>query len=289
MFAEINGTRIFFDVEGAGLRVSGGELTVKPTVVALHGGPGFDHGYLRPGLSPLRDAAQVIYVDLRGQGRSDRPSLDTCTLEQMADDVAALCLLLGIEKPVLFGHSAGGFVAMNIALRHPHLPKGMVISGSSPSMAPVEDDGEGQPPTLASRASADVLETAARVFGGDLTEESLRAFLTKVGPFYGGPKHMQVVSDILRLTTANVEMMKHFMGSIGPSYNLLPDLSKISVPTLVMVGKYDWVCPPRASRTIAREIPKAQIVQFENSGHFLFSEEPKTFLDRMLLFLKSLG
>ncbi|WP_426231515.1 alpha/beta fold hydrolase [Pararhizobium sp. DWP3-4] len=288
MFAEINGTRIFFDIEGTGLASSDGELTAKPTLVALHGGPGFDHGYLRPGLSALSEIAQVVYVDLRGQGRSDRPSLETCTLEQMADDIAGLCLFLGIEKPVLFGHSAGGFVSMHIALRHPHLPKGMILSGSSASMKPGQEDGGEHPPPLASRASSDVVETAARVFAGDITEESVAAFLRKVGPFYGGPAHMQIVSEILRLTTANIDIMKHFMVSIGPRYDLLADLCRIDVPTLVMVGRYDWICPPRASRAIARGIPEARIIQFENSGHFLFSEEPNEFLYRTRLFLDSL-
>ena len=99
--------------------MNGAGLAERPTVVALHGGPGFDQGYLRPGLSPLGAHAQVVFVDLRGQGRSGRPPLHTCTLERMADDVAELCDRLGIVEPVVFGHSAGGFVALHLALRHP--------------------------------------------------------------------------------------------------------------------------------------------------------------------------
>jgi proline iminopeptidase len=49
--------------------------------VVLHGGPGFDQGYLRPGLAPLSSEAQLVFVDLRGQGRSSRPPVQTCTLE----------------------------------------------------------------------------------------------------------------------------------------------------------------------------------------------------------------
>lgn len=70
------------------------------------------------GLDPLAAAAQLVFVDLRGQGRSSRPPLATCTLEQMADDVAELCHALGITSPVVFGHSAGGFIALHLALRH---------------------------------------------------------------------------------------------------------------------------------------------------------------------------
>ena len=59
-------------------------------IVVLPGGPGFSHGYLRPGLDPLADVALIVYVDLRNTGRSEHGPIEECTLEQMADDVAAL-------------------------------------------------------------------------------------------------------------------------------------------------------------------------------------------------------
>src|SRR5687768_2937414 len=140
MQLEINGTQIYFDVDGAELALDDGQLEARPTIVALHGGPGFDQGYLRPGLGPLREDAQVVYVDLRGQGRSGRPPLETCTLEQTADDVAVLCKTLGIAKPVVLGHSAGGFVALHLALRHPDLARALILVDSSPTLAPIVDD-----------------------------------------------------------------------------------------------------------------------------------------------------
>jgi proline iminopeptidase len=283
----INGTRIYFDIEGTGLKVSNGRLSTKPTIVALHGGLGFDHGYLRPGLSALSEIAQVVYVDLRGQGRSDRPLIDTCSLEQMADDVAALCFFLGIEQPILFGHSAGGFVALHAALRHPKLVKGMILSGSSPSVQPVKDHEAEPAPSLASRAGPEVLAIAGKVFGGDITAETIAAFLEQVGPFYAGPSYTKAVCDLLSLTSVDIEMMKHFMANIAPDYDLVDKLSGIAAPTLVMVGGYDWVCPPRASRAIARGIPGAKLVEFETAGHFVFSEVPAQFFDRVAEFLSA--
>ena len=72
----------------------------------------------------FKDIAQIIYVDLRG--RSGRPPLETATLEQMADDVAELISMLGIRMPYVFGDSAGGFVAMHLALRHPGSVAGLI-------------------------------------------------------------------------------------------------------------------------------------------------------------------
>jgi proline iminopeptidase len=235
MRAKLNGTEIYFDVGGTGLQATNGHFAEKPVIVALHGGLGYDHGYLRHGLGPLHDHAQVIYVDLRGQGRSGRPDLASCTLEQLANDVVALCDSLGIGRAFMLGHSAGGFVAMHTALRYPQLVAGLILCGSTPTM---------------------------------------RAL-----PYHFAPSHMHLFDRVLKASSFTIEMMQHFMSTIAPSYDLRPSLERITAPTLVMVGRYDWVCPPRASRAIARGIPGAQLVEFDNAGHMVFSEEPAQFLD----------
>ena len=130
MYVKVNGTRLFFDVVGSSLQPAGQEMKPKPVLIALPGGPGMDHSYLRP-LDPLGEVAQVIYLDLRGQGRSARHSREYYQLGIMADDVAAFCAELGIEKPVVYGHSFGGFVALTIAVRHPELLGGLILASTS--------------------------------------------------------------------------------------------------------------------------------------------------------------
>lgn len=290
MRVRLNGTEIYFDVEGTQLEVTGDLLRTRPTLVALHGGPGLDHGYLRPGLGSLRDHAQVVYVDLRGHGRSGRPALESCTLEQMADDVAALCDLLGIEHPVILGHSAGGFVALQLSIRHPELPGGLILCHTSPTFAPLPDDEPDEPrPTLASRAGPEVLAAAKRFFGGDTSPDVLKSFVEQVAPFYGGPSHMEVPARLFALSSVTPELMQYFFSKLAAGYDVRPQLGAISVPTLVLFGRHDWVCPPVASRTMARAIPGAKLVELTESGHFGFSEEPGKFQDAVSAFLNSLG
>jgi proline iminopeptidase len=283
MRANVNGTEIYFDVDGPHLGVHGLQLRARPTLVALHGGPGFDHGYLKPGLGPLRESAQIVYVDLRGQGRSGRPQLDSCTLEQMADDVAALCAHVGIERPVVFGHSAGGFVALHLALRHPELTCGLILCDTLPTHVPIDDDVPR--PTLASRADPEVLAASNRMFGGDMSPESLAEFSAKVGPFYSGPSHMDVPGQILGLSGMSVDLMQYYFSKLAPRYDLRSRLGEIKVPTLVITGRHDWVCPPAASRAMARAIPNAKLVELAESGHFGFSEEPALFQAAVRAFL----
>src|SRR5260221_13797863 len=118
MRIDINGAPIFFDTVGSALSPQGGAMLERPTLVVMHGGPGFDHSLMRPYFDRFADTHQVIYLDHRGNGRSTGESA-TWALDQWADDVHAFCQALGIERPAVYGLSFGGMVAMAYASRHP--------------------------------------------------------------------------------------------------------------------------------------------------------------------------
>ncbi len=282
MYASVNDTLLYFDVDGAQLRLDHDTLTANPTIVVIHGGPGFDQGYLRPGLGPLRDLAQVVYVDLRGQGRSAHAALETCTLEQMADDVMALCDHLGIAAPVLLGHSAGGFVALLAALGHPGMVGALVLCNTAASLA---SEPEVESPSLADRADPDAVAVAARVFSGDISPETSHAFDRLVAPYYAAPGHEDIPGRLFPLSRRAVDVMHHFFSQLAPRYDVRDQLAEIAVPTLVVTGAYDWVCPPASSRTIAARIPQAAYVLLKDSGHFTFSEQPERFHEAVATFL----
>src|SRR5215468_680524 len=131
MYITVNNTRLFFDVEGAKLVPEGPTMREKPTLLLLHGGPGFDHSTYKPAFAQLADIAQVIYLDHRGNGRSDHSMPGTWTLNQWADDVRGFCEALGIERPIVFGQSFGGMVAIAYAIRHADHPSKLVFSSTS--------------------------------------------------------------------------------------------------------------------------------------------------------------
>ena len=133
MQVEVNGTRLWFDVDGPALVPDGPAMRERPTVVLLHGGPGsFDHSYFKPDFARLAEAAQVVYLDLRGHGRSEWGDPADWSFEMCADDVRAFCDALGIARPVVYGHSLGGFVAMVYAARHPGHAGALVLQSTSP-------------------------------------------------------------------------------------------------------------------------------------------------------------
>jgi proline iminopeptidase len=275
MHTTVNGTTLYFDVEGPGLAVEGGALHALPTLVVLHGGPGFDHGYLRPGLAPLAADAQLVFVDLRGQGRSAPATPNECTLEQMADDVSALCSTLGIDHPFVFGHSAGGFVALQLALRH-RTPRGLVLCHTAPTLAPLPDPHP--PASLAERAGGEAAAVASRFFAGDFSPATREAFERLAFPHYAAPGHEDVPGRLMALSSLNTEIAEHFFTRLAPAYDVRHDLVEIDVPTLVIVGAHDWVCPPAAGRAIASGVADAELVVLPDAGHFGFSESPEPFL-----------
>ncbi|SFB58386.1 proline iminopeptidase [Rhizobium sp. NFR07] len=285
MRVNFNGTDIYFEIVNSGSAMVEKPVP-KPTVFALHGGLGLDHGYLRPGLDPLADIARIVYVDLRGQGRSGRPSLETCTLEQMADDVVDLAVMLDVERPIILGHSAGGFVAMKAAVRHPELVGGLILAGTVPTLKRSEGEKDPADPKLSDRASAEALAAAERYYTTPLTPRTVEDFFTHVRPLYAAQHYVDSVTKLMSLSTVEFKMLQHFRNNLMPTYDVREALSAVRCPTLVLSGSYDWVCPPSAGRDIASRIKGSEYVEFTNSGHFFFSEEPQTFQTTASKFLK---
>lgn len=278
----VNDIELYFDVEGAGLVPDGAAMRERPTIVALHGGPGFDHVYFKPFLTALTDTAQIIYLDLRCQGRSARPPVETCTLEQMADDVAAFCRALGLERPTILGHSAGGFVALTLAVCHPDVAGRFIFASTSAGGT------GGDPSALERRASAEGVAIAGRVFGGDFSDAAMAEFFRVVVPTYlhdpGAPTAGEMFAAMGR-SSFNTELAGYFFTHEIGRHDVRARLGEIDVPSLIIVGESDWVCAPDASRTIAAGIPGAELVILPEAGHFTFGEQPDAFADLVRRFL----
>src|SRR5215470_6970102 len=224
VFVEVNGARLFFDVEGAGLVPEGPVMKAKPTLVLLHGGPGFDHSLYKPAFSVLTDVVQIIYVDHRGNGRSERGDASTWNLAQWGDDVKGFCDALGIEKPIVYGASFGGMVALAYATRHPdHCAKLILVSTEAKGYSHLD-----RRVALFERlGGAEVGALARRRFlDGQSDPITLEAWLRLASPHYTrssrSPSEMQRVKR-------NPEVLKWFTRPGGElrTFNFLPALSRL--------------------------------------------------------------
>lgn len=278
----VNGTELYFDVEGAALVPDGSAMRERPAVLLLHGGPGFDHAYFKPSPAALIDAAQLVYLDQRGQGRSGRVPVESYSIEQMADDAAAFCRTLGIERPAVLGHSFGGFVALHLALRHPDVAGSLILIDTAASSA----DMAGAMERLEEQHGPEARAAAEPVFGGDVSEETVAEFERLVAPAYvHDPEKVGPVLEILGRSSFNTEVAAHYFANRAALYDVRDRLGEIRVPTLVMVGGKDWLIPPGASQVVAEGIEGAELVVIPEAGHFPLHERPEAYADAVRRFL----
>ena len=237
----------------------------RPTVVLVHGGPGsYDHSYFKPDFGHLTRSAQVVYLDLRGHGRSARTAVDEWTFEACADDVRAFSDALGIARPIVFGHSMGGFVAMLYGARHPGHAGGLILQSTMARF-----DLERLVDGFRRFGGDEIAELARRDYGGEpITDAEWDRVFATFGPRVPDP-------DQLARRTRNAELSRHGM-DLMRRFDVFGELRRIDCPTLVCVGELDPVTPVEASREIVAGLPAGvgQLEIIERVGHFPWLDDP---------------
>ena len=270
MHIDLGTARIFFDTAGPELAIDGDRMVRRPTLIVMHGGPGFDHSTLRPYFDRFADAFHVVYIDHRGNGRSTGKP-ETWTLAQWGDDVKAFCDALGIEKPLVYGNSFGGMVAMSYASRHPDHPAKLVLSSTAARVrldltACIMEERGGPE----ARAIAERFWTAR-------DDESYADYMRVCMPLYNPPgEHTADQAAARGRAIARPETGRHFSLGEMRTMDLRPGLSKIRCPALVLGGTYDPITPVVCSEEIQAAIPAGlgQIEIFEGAGHGVHRDQP---------------
>lgn len=274
MFVEVNGARLFFDIEGAGLVPDGPRMRAKPTLLLLHGGPGFDHTLYRPAFSALADIAQIVYLDHRGNGRSSGDDPNTWNLAQWSDDVKSFCDVLGIEKPIVYGASFGGMVALAYATCHPAHPGKLILVST-------EAAGTSHPErrvALFERLGGPEVGALARrrFIEGTFDADDLQAWTRVALPVYT-QKQGDPLAAQRRIRRPEVNLWFTRPGGEGRTFNFFPALSRIQCPTLVLGGEEDPMIPIECQEDLAAALP-ADLVRFErfaDCGHSVVADQPE--------------
>ena len=264
MRIRVNDRWLFFEVDGFKAAGGAGERGERPTVVALHGGPGIDHADLRSALSPLSKYAQVLYLDHLGNGRSERASPEHWNLERWGDDVRAFCEALDVTRPIIFGNSFGGMVALAYATRYPTHPGKLILCA-----------------TTARFERGATLETFARLGGKDAALVAERFFTDPGGAAFDD--YVRVCLPLYRRHPAmpgghssivNLDVARHFVRGEWNTFDFRAQLSAIVCPTLVLAGDDDPVFPIICSEALASGI-RPGLVRFErfvDCGHTVIND-----------------
>ena len=255
--AAINGTTLRYDEVGSG-----------PVCLVLHGGLGLDQSLYRE-FDRLGDRLRVVRYDHRGNGRSARPPLATLTMPQLADDAVAMADHLGADRVHVIGHSYGGFVGQELAIRHPDRVRSLVLVCTGPG-----GHGAGEDPAdLGAPVPADL---AAALASAPTSVAEAAAAMLPVLHYY---VHRYPVAELARRMRAVVPAPAAMARSMEvlAGWSAVDRLATISAPTLVVAGSYDVLLPPAQARRIARRVPGAHLVELAGSAHFPWYDQPAEF------------
>jgi len=258
-------------------------------ILILHGGPGFDHRMFGDYLDPLAERGyRLVFVDQRSQGRSAPARPESWTLQQMAADVTALAGTLELDRYAVLGHSYGAFVALQNAVDFPGMAAQTIVSGGIPSarfMAAVEKN-------LASIEPLDLREQVARSWEKEAsvdTPEGFAEIMAEQWPFHFRDSRDPRIEEYVRRTEGVVfapDVLRAFAAQDYGAIEVEDRLVDIPQPVLLLAGRHDRVCSLEAHEVMARAIPGAELVVFDESAHMTFVEENAKYLDAVDGFLR---
>ena len=239
--------------------------TGAPLLVA-HGGPGMYHDIYRS-LDALAVGRQLVFWDHRGHGRSDGLPAGPVEMSLFADDVVAVADGLGIDRFALFGHSFGGWVAQEAALRHPDRVSALVLAGTTPGQIGTTEspeDDQGPPPPA---------ELAALLGDLPLTDAGLVEMYAALAPYFTRTADPSAIRDTIDPALVSADSCRQVFDALS-RWSAVDRLDRIDCPTLLVAGRYDDFCSVQQHQRIARRVPRSELVVVDGVGHFAWLERP---------------
>lgn len=281
-----NGDEVFVniplkDVEGIKVIYTDEDQCIEenvPTMVMLPGGPGFlDHSMYIDFWAKLSGRIQVVILDQRGNGRSDRGDPAQWTLNVCAADIVKFCNALNIEKPLVAGVSWGGYVALRYAIDFPDHPGALILMHTEAKVS--------------SEARQEAFAEKARTFG--YNEEEIAEikkvvqiydeipnapgarenFLKKCwGKFYAKNPYTQ--QDFEKCVT-NIPMRQAFAINENLQFDFRPELNKIQCKVWYVAADQDPGHPYQYAEETAKKIPNAEFLLMKGIGAPVYRDDPE--------------
>jgi proline iminopeptidase len=275
----LNGVNIHYTVQGSG-----------PVLIAHSGGPGMD-ARCWDDFAKIDDFLTIVMIHPRGSGLSGPAAGDAYLLPDYAADVEALRVHLGLDKPIVMGWSHGGMVAMQFAFTYPDSLSKLILVDTSAYFGEFLSDVEAtvqefkNEPWFEKSLAALKAEWAGEYQTDDdmarLWAEEMKFYFkqfdARAEAYHGRTKDLPV----------RVPPLKTFNDKEAATMDLRPKLKNITVPTLVIVGRHDFITNVAMAEEMIEHIPNARLEIFEDSGHFALVEEPEKFYRVIKEFVES--
>ncbi|MHC4364157.1 MAG: proline iminopeptidase-family hydrolase [Planctomycetota bacterium] len=285
-YAEVNGAKLYYEIHGSG----------EPLLL-IPGGPGLSHLYFTPHFSKLADGFKIMYFDPYGRGKSDRAeSTGQYSFQRDLDDLEGLRKFFRIDKLNIFGHSYGGILAQAYVLKHPEHVNKLVLSNTLYSSEMFQ--------ALIDNMNVEIQNQFPQVWEklqiihAKRQKSSTPEYLMAASPVTMQLAYFYDISNMTKLVgnqfSFNPDVYFSLAGDDSgfvpggdlANWNYSEQLKDITVPTLIIAGRFDRGCFPKYTLQFKKFMPQAEFVMFEKSGHFPFIEEPQKFHETLVNFLR---
>jgi pimeloyl-ACP methyl ester carboxylesterase len=263
---------LWFDVSGPSVVPDRGMVIERPTVVAVHGGPGADHVNLKDALAQLAARFQIVFYDQRGHGRSDHSTSEHWNQRTWATDLRRLCDTLGLRRPVVLGSSFGGRVALTYAGMFPGHARGIILANTTGGRA----DDQRSIEIFRRIGGAEAACAAERDFAEN-SADSRAEFRRVCGPLYtSNPWTAEELHQQRARSIQTPDVNLHFFRDEALQFSPWTLLDRVTSPVLILAGKDDPVCPLPVVEELASRLPAAttRLVSLPGARHAIFRDRP---------------
>ena len=257
-------------------------------LLLMHGGLGLDHTTLSS-LEPLADRFTLVFYDHRGNGRSSG-AIESMTWENLTADADALRQTLGFDRWAVLGHSFGGHIALEYALRYPERLSQLLLLDTGGDSWWIQYNA---PRILAKRGyNATTVHGAHRFYNGQLQPSEVRPIVFNFVEAYfyrfGLREMPHAIVEAFHMKMrpeAHVFSFRHLL----KGWTVMDRLHEIEVPTLVLAGRHDFLFPPEHQAILADRLPQARLEIIERAGHNAHEERAAEVLEVLKGFLAPVG
>jgi len=265
----LHGVRIHYTVRGSG-----------PVMIAHSGGPGTD-ARLWDDFAKIDNFVTIVQIHPRGSGLSGPADGDAYLLPDYAADLEALRIHLALEKPIVMGWSHGGMVVQQFASTFPNSLSKLILFDTSAYLGEFLNDIEASVLQFKNEPWFEESFAALKAeWAGEYqTDEDMRRLWADEMKFYF--KKFDERAEAYHARTKDLPVrtasLKIFNDKEATTMDLRPQLTNIVVPTLIIVGRHDFITNVAMAEEMVKHIPNACLEIFEDSGHFAHVEEPEKF------------
>ncbi|CAH0265558.1 Proline iminopeptidase [Massilia sp. Bi118] len=286
--AVVNDVRLWYKVAG---RAGAG----TPPLLFLHGGPGYNsYSFEAQAGKALESKLQLVYLDQRGSGRSERPWTGAYSIPAMVEDIEALRKQLGVPKLALMGHSFGGALALEYAAAYPqHVSKLVLVSAASS----IPDACAARVAFLDKRYPADLARArAAAAERKETPDDCFFAFNSVADDIRERVNDETMFPDMKKVAEQRAVDAKSGLRNTGELGGALWNsgflsyrfsrFERLTMPVLVLAGQEDHAIGLPAQRLLAKQLPKATLVEYAGAGHFPYLDAPQRFNEDVVRFVR---